>query len=451
MAEVQEELLPGEQQQAEAAAADEEAELAKLQAELYGAEGDGNGASEDSGSEAAQAEGGEGGEAAVPMTKSQMKKKARLERMLAKRAEGRQREKAAKAQRRAEATERKAAELASMTEEQKEALRKEKQAKLEAQREADRQLKERLKQSLESGPRVVIDLDWEGRMTENDMRHLVQQINFSYAANKQAARPTHMLLTSFKGGLAALANKMISGMDKWCVTRTEQHYAEMFCSPEDKSSLVYLTADAEEELEELDETKIYVIGGLVDHNRYKGLCEQQARAAGIATARLPISRHVQLASRAVLTVNHVFQILVEYYACRDWAKALDIVLPKRKRADYAKQGQQQGRQQQQGARKEQPASGAGGGAAAKQGEKAGEEAATASGAAEAAAAAEAVGTATAVGAAAPEAAEDATAGDVGKVAAAALLDGGSMEVEAGDAEEGRGSKRKAECEPEAAD
>lgn len=44
------------------------------------------------------------------------------------------------------------------------------------------------------------------------------------------------------------------------------------------------------------------------HCRYKGLCEGSARAAGIATARLPISKHVQLASRAVLTVNHVFQV-----------------------------------------------------------------------------------------------------------------------------------------------
>ncbi len=42
--------------------------------------------------------------------------------------------------------------------------------------------------------------------------------------------------------------------------------------------------------------------------RYKGLCEGSARAAGISTARLPIAKHIQLASRAVLTVNHVFQV-----------------------------------------------------------------------------------------------------------------------------------------------
>lgn len=36
-----------------------------------------------------------------------------------------------------------------------------------------------------------------------------------------------------------------------------------------KENVVYLTADSTEELEELSEGKSYVIGGIVDHNRYK--------------------------------------------------------------------------------------------------------------------------------------------------------------------------------------
>jgi tRNA (guanine9-N1)-methyltransferase len=39
-------------------------------------------------------------------------------------------------------------------------------------------------------------------------------------------------------------------------------------SPE-THSLVYLSADAEEELETLAENEIYIIGGIVDKNRYK--------------------------------------------------------------------------------------------------------------------------------------------------------------------------------------
>ncbi|KAG2492323.1 hypothetical protein HYH03_009274 [Edaphochlamys debaryana] len=321
---------------------DEEAELAKLEAQLYGEEGgddgDDAGASEDPGSGAGDAQGA--GDASVPMTKSQMKRKARLERKIAKRAALKVREKEQRAAKREEAQARKAAELAAMTEEEKATMREERAARLAAFKEQERLVKERMKQSLEAGPRVIIDLDWEDKMTEADTRHLMQQLHFSYAANKHVEKPVHMMLTSFKGGIAATATKMISGIDNWHVTRTEQHYSELFAAPEQRQQLVYLTADSEVELEELDPAKVYIIGGMVDHNRYKGLCEGSARAAGIATARLPISKHVQLASRAVLTVNHVFQILAEWYNRRDWAAVLDAVLPMRKRAEY---------QQQQGA------------------------------------------------------------------------------------------------------
>eukprot|EP00198_Chlamydomonas_reinhardtii_P005956 XP_001695292.1 predicted protein [Chlamydomonas reinhardtii] len=368
------------------------------------------------------------------MTKSQMKKKARLERMLAKRQENRQREKAAKAAKKAEAKERKAAELATMTDEQKKAMREEKQAKLNAHKEAEKALKERLKASLESGPKVVIDLDWEDKMTENDIRHLVQQLSFSYSANKQVEKPVHMMLTSFKGAVANTANKMISGLENWSVTRTPQHYSELLGGSEEaRGQLVYLTADSSTELEELDPAKTYIIGGIVDHNRYKGLCEGSARAAGIATARLPISKHVQLASRAVLTVNHVFQILVEWYARRDWATVLDSVLPMRKRAEYSHQAKDEQQRKDKAGDK-----GAGRGAhnTDKGGAADGEQPAVK---AEVEAEAGVAGTGNAAG------------GSSGAEAAAGAEGAAAERVEAGEGgkreEDARGTKRKAEGQP----
>lgn len=71
--------------------------------------------------------------------------------------------------------------------------------------------------------------------------------------------------------------------------------------------------------------------------RHKGLCARRARELGIATARLPIKQHVALASSAVLTVNHVVQLLAEYVSNgRDWAAAIDHVIPARKREGYVK-------------------------------------------------------------------------------------------------------------------
>lgn len=84
------------------------------------------------------------------------------------------------------------------------------------------------------------------------------------------------------------------------MTFSEQPYEQLF----DKEKLVYLTADSPNILEHLEEEKVYVIGAIVDKNRYKGLCQKKAEEQGIQTAQLPIGQYMKLASRRILTVNH---------------------------------------------------------------------------------------------------------------------------------------------------
>lgn len=56
-----------------------------------------------------------------------------------------------------------------------------------------------------------------------------------------------------------------------------------FKYPKDK--LVYLSADAEETLTELKEDELYIIGGIVDRNRYKNLTSEKAAELGIRAAK----------------------------------------------------------------------------------------------------------------------------------------------------------------------
>ncbi len=77
-----------------------------------------------------------------------------------------------------------------------------------------------------------------------------------------------------------------------------------------KDELVYLTADTETTLDSLSKKKAYIIGGLVDRNRHKQVCAGRAEKLEVATGKLPVKENIKLISSPVLTVNHVFEIIM---------------------------------------------------------------------------------------------------------------------------------------------
>lgn len=67
--------------------------------------------------------------------------------------------------------------------------------------------------------------------------------------------------------------------------------------------IVYLSADSPNTITQLDPGTCYIMGGIVDKNRYPFLCQNKAEALGLETAQLPIGEYIQMSSRRVLTVN----------------------------------------------------------------------------------------------------------------------------------------------------
>ncbi|RMZ85894.1 hypothetical protein DV737_g356, partial [Chaetothyriales sp. CBS 132003] len=97
-----------------------------------------------------------------------------------------------------------------------------------------------------------------------------------------------------------------------------------------KGEVVYLTSDSPYTLTELKPYSTYIVGGLVDKNRYKGICYKLACEKGIKTAKLPIGEHMRMQSRFVLATNHVVEIMIRWLECGDWGEAFMKVIPKRK-------------------------------------------------------------------------------------------------------------------------
>ncbi|KAJ7355463.1 guanine-1-methyltransferase-domain-containing protein [Mycena albidolilacea] len=190
------------------------------------------------------------------------------------------------------------------------------------------------------GGRVVVDLGFDEKMTEKEVQSLCSQLGYTYSANRHAGHPFALVFSSLNGkSLARLESLGDASYKRWTNTEWwEEGYERLWeADPSVKQSLVYLTADSDEELTELRPDETYVIGGICDHNRLKNECLNKAQASGIRTARLPIGTYLaELRTRKVLTVNQAFEILVHWVDTRDWESAFHAVIPKRKFEESSK-------------------------------------------------------------------------------------------------------------------
>ena len=186
-----------------------------------------------------------------------------------------------------------------------------------------------------AGCRVAIDCDFEALMTEREVKSSCQQLMYCYGANRRAAAPSRVLLSGLTGNMAAQMRN-INGFESWLATDVEERpLEELFATAADRAQLVYLTAEAEAVLDRPDPAKTYVIGGFVDRNRHKGLTRDKAARLGLATARLPIGADMPIVlgdASKVLTINHVFELLVRVQASGDWADAAACLPGRKQRA-----------------------------------------------------------------------------------------------------------------------
>jgi len=220
----------------------------------------------------------------------------------------------------------------------------------------------------------IVDCDFERYMTEHELVSLSTQITRCYSTNKSAEYRAQLFFSSWEGALktrfetvydnnhlrwhdshfterdfvgAASAAHDIMGESKQDdlpgVLRHHPQAANQDANlpagsppaarddtPADGPSVVYLTSDSPHTLDRLEPYTSYVVGGIVDRNREKGICYKRAAARGVRTAKLPIGEHMTMASRFVLTTNQVVEIMSKWLECGDWGAAFAAIIPQRK-------------------------------------------------------------------------------------------------------------------------
>ncbi|KOS17974.1 tRNA (guanine(9)-N1)-methyltransferase [Escovopsis weberi] len=227
---------------------------------------------------------------------------------------------------------------------------------------------------------IVLDCDFERYMTDKERISLASQVTRSYSDNKHARHRADLWVGGFSGALARRFDGVMGGQYRawkgvhFCEgdfletarrardrmrdparagamemtgplresaegvgSRWVRDERDPFPLPDeeppldaDHADVVYLSSDSPYTLDRLSPNTCYVIGGLVDKNREKGLCYRRARERGIRTARLPIGEFMVMQSRQVLATNHVVEIMLRWIECGDWGQAFLSVIPKRK-------------------------------------------------------------------------------------------------------------------------
>lgn len=112
---------------------------------------------------------------------------------------------------------------------------------------------------------------------------------------------------------------------KWLMAFSKESFIE-----EEKTNLIYLSPDAEETMKTFEEDKIYIIGGIADHNSLKGATLKKSQEHKITAQKFPIDDYVQMKTAPVLSINQSFNILLQMYNGKSWEETLKEVIPKRK-------------------------------------------------------------------------------------------------------------------------
>ncbi|XP_029459233.1 tRNA methyltransferase 10 homolog B [Rhinatrema bivittatum] len=190
---------------------------------------------------------------------------------------------------------------------------------------------EQLLEAKHAGPRLCIDLSVSDRMTKKEISRLAAQIGRLYGANKKAAKPFWLYLTSLPADspIHEECVRMNDGFSNYLMDTTQESYFDLF----PLETIVYLTPDSVHALEDIDPQKVYILGGLVDESIQKKLTFQKACEHGLQTARLPIQEYMVKNSNVknfhseILAINQVFDVLATYYKTGSWPEALKAGVP----------------------------------------------------------------------------------------------------------------------------
>ncbi|GMR32120.1 hypothetical protein PMAYCL1PPCAC_02315, partial [Pristionchus mayeri] len=170
-------------------------------------------------------------------------------------------------------------------------------------------------------PRVAIDCRFLPLLSPRGANLTATQIQYIISENRERPLPWPLTLARFDQSseeikrLRKRSLPILNGSSLDVIPDVSDRNLRDLFPP---SSCVYLSPEGEYELEEIEDDKVYIIGGIVDRVTEKGIPKEASNEAaieeGIISARLPIARYVKWQSgNRFLTLNAVIGILHDVF------------------------------------------------------------------------------------------------------------------------------------------
>lgn len=144
---------------------------------------------------------------------------------------------------------------------------------------------------VDSGIEIILDCSFDELMNDKEIVSLSNQVTRAYSANRRADHYAEIKVAPFDKRLKKRFETALhdTNYENWNHFKFLPDDKIMFEDEHiSKDKIVYLTADTDEKIERLEPGMRYIVGGIVDKNRYKELCLKKAQKLGIPTRRLPI-------------------------------------------------------------------------------------------------------------------------------------------------------------------
>eukprot|EP01063_Lacrimia_lanifica_P015258 TRINITY_DN22070_c0_g1_i1.p1 TRINITY_DN22070_c0_g1~~TRINITY_DN22070_c0_g1_i1.p1 ORF type:complete len:344 (+),score=174.83 TRINITY_DN22070_c0_g1_i1:78-1109(+) len=190
-------------------------------------------------------------------------------------------------------------------------------------------------------PQVVIDCDYEEVQDDKGIKSMASQISYAHSHVRREALPCWMHLVGLKpGGKLEQSLKSKDNFANWHLTATHDPVEKAVPDVVDSDTVTYLSGDSENTIDTVEGGKYYIVGGLVDRNKHKGIAHKRAQALNVRTAKFPLEAYLQRYPEKAgicktLTTFHVVQVLCGVAAGESWDTAFDSILPKRNTEEVA--------------------------------------------------------------------------------------------------------------------